>query len=56
MLMSSLDDVASSTGIDIERLQSIEDGQVEPTGDEVLILADYYRCDFKHFISFQTSA
>lgn len=49
--MSSLDDVASSTGIDATRLQSIEFGQIEPTGDEVLILADFYRCDFKHFIS-----
>ena len=51
LLMSSLDDVASSTGIDAARLESIENGQIEPTGDEVLILADYYRCDFKHFIS-----
>jgi Zn-dependent peptidase ImmA (M78 family) len=49
--MSSLSDVASSTGIDAARLESIENGQLEPTGDEVLILADYYRCDFKHFIS-----
>ena len=51
LLMSSLDHVASSTGIDATRLQSIEFGQIEPTGDEVLILADFYRCDFKHFIS-----
>ncbi len=49
--MSSTDEVASSTGIDTARLESIENGQIEPTGDEVLILADYYRCDFKHFIS-----
>lgn len=49
--MSSLGDVASSTGIDSVRLESLEKGLVEPTGDEVLILADYYRCDFKHFIS-----
>jgi Zn-dependent peptidase ImmA (M78 family) len=27
------------------------DGVTEPTGDEVLILADHYRCDFKFFIS-----
>lgn len=49
--MSSLGDVASSTGIDSQRLESVEKGLIEPTGDEVLILADYYRCDFKHFIS-----
>jgi Zn-dependent peptidase ImmA (M78 family) len=50
-LMSSLDEVASATGIDASRLDSIEKGQTEPTGDEVLILADHYRCDFKFFIS-----
>ena len=50
-LMSSLDDVASATGIDTSRLDSIEKGQTEPSGDEVLILADHYRCDFKFFIS-----
>lgn len=50
-LMSSLNDVASATGIDASRLDSIEKGQTEPTGDEVLILADHYRCDFKFFIS-----
>ncbi len=49
--MSSLEDVESATGIDASRLYSIEKGQTEPTGDEVLILADYYRCDFKFFIS-----
>jgi len=50
-LKESIGDVASSTGIDAARLTSIEAGQTEPTGDEVLILADHYRCDFKFFIS-----
>ena len=50
-LKESIIDVASSTGIDAARLTSIEAGQVEPTGDEVLILADHYRCDYKYFIS-----
>lgn len=50
-LQESLTDVASSTGIDTTRLAQIEGGQIEPTGDEVLILADHYRCDFKFFIS-----
>ena len=50
-LQESLLDVATSTGIDAARLAQIEGGQVEPTGDEVLILADHYRCDFKFFIS-----
>lgn len=50
-LQESLLDVATSTGIDTARLAQIEGGQTEPTGDEVLILADHYRCDFKFFIS-----
>jgi Zn-dependent peptidase ImmA (M78 family) len=50
-LQESILDVASATGIDTTRLESIERGQIEPTGDEVLILADHYRCDFKFFIS-----
>jgi len=50
-LQESLIDVAGSTGIDAARLSQIEGGQTEPTGDEILILADHYRCDFKFFIS-----
>lgn len=50
-LQESLLDVAGSTGIDAARLAHIEGGQTEPTGDEILILADHYRCDFKFFIS-----
>src|SRR3989338_3522429 len=50
-LKESTVEVASSTGIDASRLAAIEAGQAEPTGDEVLILADHYRCDFKFFIS-----
>ena len=50
-LKESIVEVASSTGIDASRLAAVEDGQAEPTGDEVLILADHYRCDFKFFIS-----
>lgn len=50
-LKESIVEVASSTGIDAARLLAIEAGQAEPTGDEVLILADHYRCDFKFFIS-----
>lgn len=50
-LKESIIEVASATGIDPARLTAIEAGQVEPTGDDVLILADHYRCDFKFFIS-----
>lgn len=50
-LKESIIEVATATGIDAARLIAIEAGQVEPTGDDVLILADHYRCDFKFFIS-----
>jgi Zn-dependent peptidase ImmA (M78 family) len=50
-LKESINEVASSTGIDPARLVDIEAGKTEPTGDEILILADHYRCDFKFFIS-----
>ena len=50
-LRESIGEVVSATGIDTARLEAIEAGQIEPTGDEVLILADHYRCDFKFFIS-----
>lgn len=50
-LQESIADVSFATGIDAERLTFIEAGKAEPTGDEVLILADHYRCDFKFFIS-----
>ncbi|RQO58506.1 DNA-binding protein [Paucibacter sp. KBW04] len=50
-LKESTIEVASATGIDAARLAAIEAGQVEPSGDDVLILADHYRCDFKFFIS-----
>lgn len=51
LLQESFVDVADSTGIDATRLAQIENGQIEPTGDEILILSDHYRCDFKFFIS-----
>jgi Zn-dependent peptidase ImmA (M78 family) len=50
-LKESFVEVASSTGIGATRLSAFEAGQAEPTGDEVLILADHFRCDFKFFIS-----
>lgn len=50
-LKEPISECASATGIDAGRLESIEAGNTEPSGDEILILADHYRCDFKFFIS-----
>lgn len=50
-LQATPDDVATATGIAKERVLSLQKAEAEPTGDEVLILADYFRCDFKFFVS-----
>ena len=48
---ASIEDVSKATGIAADALTAFESGQRQPTGDEVLILADYFKCDFKFFIS-----
>ena len=45
------DVVCASTGIEPARLAAMLGSTTDPTGDEVLILADYFKCDFKFFIS-----
>lgn len=52
-LLLSDDDVAKATGLPIQRLAQLEAGQAEPTGDEILIFADYYKQNFNFFISNQ---
>ncbi|ABG57328.1 XRE family transcriptional regulator [Cytophaga hutchinsonii] len=46
-----LSDVSKKIGLPLERLDQIEKGIKEPTGDEILIFADFYRQDYKYFIS-----
>nr|WP_320057861.1 helix-turn-helix transcriptional regulator [uncultured Bacteroides sp.] len=50
-LKLDLSEVAKKIGFISSRFQLIEDGNIEPTGDEILILADFYKQDFKYFIS-----
>jgi Zn-dependent peptidase ImmA (M78 family)/DNA-binding XRE family transcriptional regulator len=50
-LKTSLDEVSSVTGISTQALATLENAERRPTGDEVLILADYYQCDYQFFIS-----
>lgn len=50
-LEETIAEVADVTGIPADRLTEMEAGRVEPTGDEVLILADHFQCDFRYFIS-----
>lgn len=49
-------EVFEGTGIREERLMAFEQAQLEPTGDEILILADFFREDYRYFISNQQSS
>lgn len=50
-LDSSIEEVSKLTGIEIQVLNALENGEKRPTGDEILILADYYKCDYQFFLS-----
>lgn len=41
------------TGILEERINELESGLSKPTGDEILVLADYFQVDYNYFISNQ---
>lgn len=47
----SVSDVAYATGIPEAILVEIESGKRRPTGDELLIFADFYKCDYRFFLS-----
>lgn len=46
----TLGDVVAAVGIGSQALQALEAGTAMPTGDEVLILADYFKCEFSWLI------
>jgi len=52
-LQLSTKEVSDGTGVDMTRIISIESGQIEPTGDEILIFADFFKQDYVFFISNQ---
>lgn len=53
----SVNEVSENTGIDIDRILNFENGSLEPKGDEILILADFFKEDYRYFISnLQSSA
>lgn len=49
-LQYSLDEASQASGIASDRLDAIESGREAPTGDDVLILASLYDCDFRSFL------
>jgi Zn-dependent peptidase ImmA (M78 family)/transcriptional regulator with XRE-family HTH domain len=44
-------EISNLTGISEKRLSDLENGNVRPSGDELLILSDLYKCDYKFFLS-----
>ncbi len=46
----NLAQLGAGTGIPVARLQEFEKGANTPTGDEILILADYFRVDFGYLV------
>ena len=54
--MLSVEEVGQATSISAGRIASIETGRSKPTGDEVLILASFYRHDFRDFLDDQRPA
>jgi Zn-dependent peptidase ImmA (M78 family) len=49
-------EIIAETGIAEPRLAALMSGSVDPSGDEVLILADFFDCDYKFFISHEKLA
>ena len=52
---NTLGDVSNATGIGTQALQALETGSATPTGDEVLIIADFFKQDFSWFIDNQAA-
>jgi Zn-dependent peptidase ImmA (M78 family)/plasmid maintenance system antidote protein VapI len=50
------EEIAAGTGISESRLSILLAGSADPTGDEILILADFFDCDYKFFISMEKLA
>lgn len=50
VLAYSCEEVSRSTEIEAARLKAIEVGSLRPDGDEILILAAFYDCDFRGFL------
>lgn len=44
-------EVAEATGLGVTKLQGFEAGSVQPSGDDILVVADFFACDYRFFIS-----
>ncbi len=50
-LQESVEEVSKATGLSASRLAGMESGDIRPNGDEILILADHWNCDFQSLLS-----
>lgn len=50
-LQLRFEEISSKTGIASDRLTALESGDTTPSGDEILILADFFKQDYQFFIS-----
>src|ERR1700686_5065553 len=50
-LQESVEEVSKATGLSPGRLAGMEAGDIRPNGDEILILADHWNCDFQLLLS-----
>ncbi len=47
----SFGELSEKTGIPFSRLNDLNEQRTDPTGDEILIIADFFKCDYNFFIS-----
>jgi Zn-dependent peptidase ImmA (M78 family) len=47
----SVEEVSRATGLAGHTVTALEDATLAPNGDQILILADYFKCDYKFFVS-----
>ncbi len=47
---NTVDEIGNATGIGTQALQALEGGTAVPSGDEVLMIADFFRCEFTWLI------
>jgi len=50
-LQLSIGEVAEATGLAVTRLEGFETASAQPSGDDILVLADFFACDYRFFIS-----
>ncbi|MGA3317555.1 MAG: XRE family transcriptional regulator [Candidatus Korobacteraceae bacterium] len=50
-LQLSIEEVEAGTGIDSKMILAFENGERTPTGDQILIFADFFHCDYRFFVS-----